>query len=437
MALGGRVRASVSADWTASGTVSYRDRELGTTGFTGVEPLRPARFVDVEIVDAGSSSVIGSGATNASGAFSFTVTDSSTRNIYCRALTRSTRTPDLFQKVTNLGGVTVYSIATATINGHTSTTNVNFGSMVAAINAGGEAFNLYDQGVYGADFVAFLTGSRPSSSNPLTILWELNGGVGGSSTDDVSIAMRDTGGYDDGVILHEYGHYVVFNYSDSDTNGGTHSLADCKQDAALAWEEGHASYFGGAVRRHFNLHHPHLYVRTDGGLGPGHVVVWFDMETETQFQCSGHTSEISVLTALWDITDGPTTDDFTPGADDTPVDQIALADSEYWQVMTALPGSSFITAEDFWDKWFLAPIANGSFTQMRSIFSDGIEIHFFPDTFEPNETQAAAQADTDRIVDPSDALPRSRRRSRGRRHGGPRLVLLLRDQRSAVHDRDA
>jgi hypothetical protein len=59
------------ANWTASGTVKYRDREFDQTGFTGVEPVVNARFVDVEIVDATTSAVIGSGATNASGAFSF------------------------------------------------------------------------------------------------------------------------------------------------------------------------------------------------------------------------------------------------------------------------------------------------------------------------------------------------------------------------------
>jgi hypothetical protein len=81
-------------------------------------------------------------------------------------------------------------------------------------------------------------------------------------------------------------------------------------------------------------------------------VTWFDTETESQFSCSGDTSEVSVFTALWDITDTATTLDFTPTQDDTPVDTLALADTEVWQVMTALPGSTFITAEDFWDKWF-------------------------------------------------------------------------------------
>ena len=80
------------ANWTASGTVNYRDREFDQTGFTGVEPLLPARFVDVEVVDASNGSVLGSGATGALGAFTFTVTDNSTRNIYLRAKTSSVKT---------------------------------------------------------------------------------------------------------------------------------------------------------------------------------------------------------------------------------------------------------------------------------------------------------------------------------------------------------
>jgi hypothetical protein len=181
----------------------------------------------------------------------------------------------------------------------------------------------------------------------------------------------------------------VNNYSDSSNPGLGHALADCNQDAALAWDEGHASYFAASVRRHFGFHHPNVYVRTDGGPGPGRLVFWFDLETESQYSCSGDKSEVSVFTALWDIGDGPSTDDFTPGFDDVPVDTLALADTEHWQVMTdGLPGSVSITAEDYWDLWFAAPISNGFHAGMKGIFGDGVEIRFYPDGFEPNETQA-------------------------------------------------
>ena len=57
------------------------------------------------------------------------------------------------------------------------------------------------------------------------------------------------------------------------------------------------------------------------------LVTWFDLETPTQFNCGGHTNEVAVARALWDVTDGPTSTDFTPGVDDGPIDTMNLT----WQ----------------------------------------------------------------------------------------------------------
>jgi len=379
------------ANWTASGIATYRDRPFDPNGFTGVEPLLPVRFADVEVVDAGTSSVLASGATSASGAFSIPVTDNTVRNIYVRFLTRSNSTSDLFLKVTN-SGIVPYAAASSTTFGHPPGNSVNFGTLAAEIGQGGEAFNLYDNGVLASDYIAFLRGTRPTSSHPLTIVWEPNRGQTTSTTGPSRIDQRDTGGYDDTVVLHEYGHFAVFNYSATSNPGGNHSLSDCDQYPPLAWEEGHASYFGSAIRRHFNFPLPNIYVRTDGGAGAGHVVTYMDLETESQYSCSGDTSEVSVFTALWDVIDSASTPDFTPGVDDPPVDTLALTDADMWQVMEfGLPGRSLISAEDFWDAWFEAPSLNGNLAGMISDFSGGVEIRFFPDSFEPNESQAAAR----------------------------------------------
>jgi hypothetical protein len=380
------------SNWTASGTIQYRDRSWDETGFTGVEPILPARFVDVEVVDAISGAVIGSGATTTTGTFSFNVNDSSTRNVYVRALTRSTKTTTLFLKVTNAGGSTVYAITSSTINTHNPNVNVDFGTLVAAIGAGGEAFNLYDQGVFGSDYIAFVNGSRPKNSDSLNIKWQINAGQGGSGTIPGEITMRDNGAYDDAVVLHEYGHFAIFAYSATDSPGGSHALADCNQDARLAWDEGHATYFGNSILNWSGVAKPNVYLRTDGGAGAGHLVLWIDLETESQYICSGDKSEIAVMTALWDITDSASTPDFTPAVDDTPVDTLAQTDADHWDVLkNGLPLRNYITLEDYWDKWFDSPISNGNFTGMKSIFSDGLEIHFFPDAFEPNATQGAAK----------------------------------------------
>jgi len=384
------VPGAVLANWTASGTFRYRDREFDANGFTGVEPAVSARFVDVEVVDAGSGSVIASGATTATGSFSIAVSDSVTRTVYVRALTRSTRTNTLFLTVTN-GSNAVYSVASPTVPSHNPSVNVSFGTLVAEPGAGGEAFNLYDVGVYGADFMAFLQGFRPRHADELEIQWAANRGAGGSATSPGLISMRDTSGYDDTVALHEYGHYAVFAYGDSDNPAGTHALADCNQDPRLAWDEGHASAFGGAIRRHFGLPHPQIYVRTTGAPGPGNLALYFDMESETPYTCSGSTSEVSVSTVLWDMGDSAATADDTPGVDDTPLDTMARSDSELWEVMTEyLPGQTFITAEDYWDGWFNTPASNGDVAAMRQVWGDGVEIRYFPDPYEPNEDRTTA-----------------------------------------------
>ena len=48
--------------------------------------------------------------------------------------------------------------------------------------------------------------------------------------------------YDDVVLGHEYGHFVMQKYSVSDSPGGGHSSND-RVAPALAWGEGWATFF--------------------------------------------------------------------------------------------------------------------------------------------------------------------------------------------------
>ena len=377
------------ADWTASGTALYRDREFGSSGFTGVEPLLPVRFADVEILDAVAETVLASGSTDALGAFSILVPDNQVRDVQVRIVARADETPDLHLEVT-ANNLTPYAIAGPVVGAHASDADLNFGGLAAEIGQGGEAFNCWDNGILGSDFLAYLQGSRPGPSDSLRIVWQIDRGATASFATSSRIDIRDTSGYDDTVILHEYGHYAVLNFSASSNPGGSHSFSQCNQNPALAWDEGHATFFGSAVRKHFGLALPNIYLRTTGAPGPGGVALYADLETETEFECSGSTSEVSVFTALWDIVDGPGEQDFTPGIDDTPEDNLNLDATEHWEVMTdSLPGRFSITAEDYWDAWFETPVSNGHFFEMISIFG-GVEIEYFEDAFETNDSRATA-----------------------------------------------
>jgi len=370
----------------------YRDREFGPTGFTGVEPLRPIRSADVEIIDAVALTVLASGATDDVGAFSILVSDNQTRDIEIRVLARGAGTPGLYLEVTNAAFVP-YAIVSPTVNAHLPNADLDIGTLVAEIGQGGEPFNCWDAGLLGTDFVAFLDGSRPGSGDSLRIVWEASRGQPASTASFSRIDVRDTGAYDDTVILHEYGHFIVFNYSDSDNPGGPHGFAQCDQNPKLSWEEGHATFFGCAARKHHGVATPNIYVRTTGAAGPGHVSLYADLETETEYECDGDTSEVSIFTALWDVFDGPGDLDFTPGVDDTSIDLLDLDLVEHWETMTeGLPGRKRITSEDYWDAWFESPVQNGYLTEMITIFGEGVGIEHFEDSFEPNDTRASAMA---------------------------------------------
>src|SRR5580765_1291000 len=150
-------------NWTASGTFRYIDREFDQSGFTGSEPPLPIRFANVEVRDAnanGAKALLATGATDANGNFSFTVSDNKTRTVYVRAVTASTATSGLFLKVQNrVTPKNPYSVASANVPNHAPSANVNFGTLTAAIGAGGEPFNVYDTGVRAIDYIAALNGA--------------------------------------------------------------------------------------------------------------------------------------------------------------------------------------------------------------------------------------------------------------------------------------
>jgi len=377
------------ANWTATGCLAYEDRPQDSTGFTGAIVQLPVRSADLEIIDAnksGAKATLQRGKTGVDGCFSLAVSDTSTRTIYLRGLTTSTQTTGLLIKVAAPGGA-VYALRSANLANHGPNTNVNFGTLVATVGNGGEAFNVFDQLKDGAEFVKVIRGSYPSPT--VTVQWASNAGELGASylSGCCTVILRDYAAYDDTVALHEWGHYVEYQYWGNQNPTGTHALADCNQPLKLAFPEGRASWFGNSVRRYFNRAASNVYVRTTGASGPGGVQNWFDLEAETQYACDGYASEVAVARAMWDIHDGPGTTDDTPGVDD-PADGLVLADLESWQV-NAGPArtATSITYESFWDGWFDPSINNGFLSQMRAIHDD-LGMQFRPDVYEPNETPA-------------------------------------------------
>ena len=386
--------APAEANWTATGRFTYVDREYNQTGFTGVEPQLSIRYADVHILDS-KNKILASGATDANGNYSLFVVDSSTRTVYARVTSRSLNSPTLFLDVqsNDTGNIKYYAVRTANVSNHNPNTNVNFGTMAAAKGQGGEAFNIFDKMVRGADYIASLTGSRPGAADDLTAVWASNRGITDSGYTYASrkISLRDTAGYDDNPILHEMGHFFIFEYSAGDSPDGSHTFSNCAEDIRLAYEEGYSTYFGNSTLRYAGLTGCNIYMRSNGGpAGPGSLVRYADLETDTQYLCQGDMSEVSVFTILWDITDTAATPDTTPGVDDAH-DAMSLPDSEVWQVARDyMPTAVNKSFEDYWDGWFKAPISNGFLTEMRAIAAY-VAVDFTEDAREVNNSAATAR----------------------------------------------
>ncbi len=382
------------ADYQVRGTFLYKDREFDLNGFTASEPNRPIRFADVEVLDG--STVLASGATDASGTFTLQVTDSQTRNLTVRVRSASTRTPGLFLTVrqTPPSGA-IFAVAHPVFTNHAPTANIDFtGSPVVAVQgAGGDAFNIFDVGLDGLDFVAVNNGARPSSSQSLTIYWAQNS-ADGTFYDIFNRAIfllgvtSDSDAFDDSVILHEFGHYVEFVLAASDNPAGPHGPNDCL-DCRLAWSEGYSTFLQNMVRDWLGLARPDIYVDTTGQPGVGHALLKYQVELPT-YNVLGSGNEINVNATLWDIFDQTTTADATPGVEDD-VMSIPDARSRFWDVFTnylPLPLVTTISIEDFWDGWFAR--GHGYATEMRQVFAArGLE--FSDDAFEADDSVAEAR----------------------------------------------
>ncbi len=357
------VPRSLFADYTVTGRFAYQDLKLDIRGFTGEKPERPIRLADVLIMDTSTGEVLAQGATDRNGDFSIRVVASQSRDVSVIVVANSANTPDLHQAVMSdppsgsKNGTTPHAFEGGFYSGHSATQNISMGTAVARYRDGGEPFNIYDTMLDHADFIALHIGRWPEEAIKTIINFNLG------ATGDFAYFSSGAGpaggvflgpiyGYDDTIILHELGHYVQRNYGDfSDNPGGTHFIGDNAQNARLSWGEGWPTFWGSHIRQFRGENHPNVYVNTLGDSTPNRISFSYDLELRTG---EGASSENAVQSALWDMTDGPDTPDFSPGVDDEPGFQ--LTRDFFETLVVAAFEMSFITQEqrtfeDFYDTW--------------------------------------------------------------------------------------
>jgi hypothetical protein len=388
---GGNTDPLFKSDRTISGSAHFEDRIFNGTGFTGSQK-KPVRHARVQAVSSMDGAVLGESYTDPEGSFDITITVSPEDVFYLRCLTADEQGAI---KVTDMSAnVYAYRGADSTI-----------GSLSADIYAQGEnaePFNIFDAVTDGFLYVQALTGAPVES--PLTVLWEA-GNTDGTYFNVVTNSIylygiksgnaADDDGWDDCVILHEFGHFVAFRYSEDDSPGGPHSL-DESYDKRLAWSEGWATFFALKVRAWRGDVEPRHYLDTTGEyiLGPDTVRISYEIETPsvpyspTPVSFLGDANEVSVSAALWDIADNPSQDD-DPFSDGMPM---------LWDVFTTyIPSNSntcndvpaastCVSFEDFFEGWI-----NKGYADLTPVLAQR-SVEYRPDGFEPNETSSAPTA---------------------------------------------
>lgn len=160
---------------------------------------------------------------------------------------------------------------------------------------------------------SYYRGERPVGSGKY--LLELLGGPPGQQ------ATADTDEHDEGIVLHEVGHFVMDLLSTNSSDGGSHPTG-VLVDPGLAWEEGRATWFSSAVR------HDPRYQDTIGLEPGGSLRVDHDLE-HPEPGPMGLGSEATVASVLWDLTDG------AEGYTDTDNDGVALGPAAVMRAMMA------------------------------------------------------------------------------------------------------
>lgn len=327
-------RPETGGDGVAEGIAAYDKRVVSAQGPTGAVATTPIRYADVELVACQSGAVLASGATDVDGRFQIPFHNPGRVGVYIRVLTSSGRYAASVRR--SPAAPSLYGMASSAYDDTGSGETITVTGLTARSALGAGAFNILDQSVRGAQAVEALTGVAPAP--PLAWYWFPGQTTGTSYTENtkaISVlgTATDPDEFDDAVLLHEYGHYVLDVYSRDDSPGGEHILGDSTLDVRLAWSEGWATFFSSVVRN------DPAHVDTSGtGVRLAFEIEGPSFGAATRYD----TNELAVAAVLWDAHDGADGDEGTG-----PLNGLL---PEVWSVVRGLstPPVSF---EDFWIGW--------------------------------------------------------------------------------------
>lgn len=269
-----------------SGTISWEDRAV-SPGMLAAPVAKPARGVMVGVVDD-ANAVLATVSAADDGTYVAHYDAPATGMVRVVAYSRS-RSDVRPARVRDTAGYLHAVGSTPFAAGAQSSVDI----MVTAASVAGGAWNALDNAVTAMDW---LRAHGVAALSPVYIYWQKTTASGSyyqGANNELHLDGDD--GFDDVVALHELGHYVQDEYSDSDNPGGAHDGSPA--DPRLAWGEGGATWFAIAVRE--------VPYYIDWSTGGGWSVELEDRVHKASLASvmSQNVSEWMVAEVMWDMTD--------------------------------------------------------------------------------------------------------------------------------------
>lgn len=230
-----------------SGRVRYEDFAATERGYLP-GAFVPARFVGVRVLRESDGVTLAEGATDAGGFYDLPFVNDGEPGVRVEIRAES---PDArYKHSVRTQDESLYAWLSEDVLDDGETPQLDGVDLDVPDGAGAGALNAFDVGVRSAD-VARLGLSR--DLDPVVFVWEHGKGTPGNDPKgshfsatwtEIRLAglLEDPDIYDDWVIAHEYGHFLMATYSRDDSKGPEH-LPSTPSVPATAWSEGWATWF--------------------------------------------------------------------------------------------------------------------------------------------------------------------------------------------------
>lgn len=343
------------AESKVSGKVTYEDFPVSKKGL-GSSRMLPVRFAEVQVVRAEDNVVLATGSTDASGKYELTFKNEDLEHPGYHVIVYARQDSETLKQTVNNYAGKVYAFKSAIVVNEIETPEKEGMDIAIKKDKNAGAMNIFDVGVTCSDYARTNGGKVPEK---LEFQWEVNGQKGSyySSRNKLIVLLGKTADpdeYDDTIIGHEYGHFVMDTYSKSGP-GGVH-YSTVRDIAPRAWSEGWATFFASAALN------KSYYMDT---ISSGKKGIYYSIESlpnkiplgNTGDVLDGNVSEAVVSAILWDLHD--TTNEASANSLDG-FDDLSNQSTAIWKILTTyLNGTNFkdrgkagVDTVDFIDAWY-------------------------------------------------------------------------------------